>query len=531
MHDNADVIIIGAGASGAAAAWKLSQHFSNVVCLEQGDWVDPNKYPSTKSNWELDKTRKFSPFPNIRNLPSDYPINDTNSAISIANYNAVGGSTILYSAHFPRMHPSDFSTLTLDNVGADWPITYKDLEEFYELNDQIMGVSGLEGDPAYPNIPNLLPPIGIGQIGEILAKGFNKLKWHWWPSYSAILTRDKNGRSRCQNLGPCNTGCPQGAKASVDITYWPLNLKNGVKLRTNSRVREIITNSKDEAKGVIYYDIDGNERVIYSKIIVLASNGVGTPRILLNSKSQITQKELANRSGLVGKNLMLHPLGFIEGFFSRPFESNIGPHGSCLLSQEFYETDISRGFARGFTMQVLRGSYPLELVKSGIQRRLIRMGEHHVEDFKNIMGSNIGISIICEDLPELSNRVSLDPNLKDSNGIPAPKIDYKLGENTKKMLSFGLKKGKELLNECGAKNIFAYGPVRNTGWHLMGTTKMGLDRETSVVNKDGMCHDVKNLYIVDSSVFPTSGGVNPASTIQALALFISSKIIEHSKNS
>ena len=106
------------------------------------------------------------------------------------------------------MHPSDFKTFSLDNVGSDWPLQYKDLEQYYDLNDQIMGVSGLEGDPAYPDIKNLLPPIGLGAIAEIMGGGFNKLGWHWWPSYSAILTREKNGRASCINLGPCNSGCP-----------------------------------------------------------------------------------------------------------------------------------------------------------------------------------------------------------------------------------------------------------------------------------------------------------------------------------
>ena len=527
MTDHYDVVIVGAGASGAAAAWNLSKSNLKIVCLEQGDWVDTKEYPSNRVDWEHFKDKSFSPLPNVRNLVSDYPINDTDSPISIANFNAVGGSTILYSAHFPRMHPSDFNTYTLDKVGSDWPIDYEDLEPFYELNDSNIGVSGLEGDPAYPPIRNLLPPIDQGEIFNVMGGAFNKLDWHWWPSYRAIITRSKDGRGACKNLGPCNMGCPQGAKSSADITYWPKAIKNGVELRTRCRVREIEVDKNDKVKGVIFYDDDGKESFIRSNIVILACNGVGTPRILLNSHSNVSGKSLANSSGLVGKNLMLHPLGFVEGFFNENLNSDKGPHGSCILSQEFYETDYARNFKRGFTMQILRGPGPLELVKSGIQRRLIPWGEGHHAKFSESYASNIGVSIICEDLPDEENMVSLDTKLTDSDGIPSPKISYKLSENTKKMMSFGIDRAKELMEVAGAKDIFSFGPVRNTGWHLIGTTKMGLDSETSVVNENGMCHDVENLYIVDSSIFPTSGGVNPASTIQALSLYITSKILGH----
>ena len=134
------------------------------------------------------------------------------------------------------------------------------------------------------------------------------------------------------------------------------------------------------------------------------------------------------------------------------------------------------------------------------------------------------MGIIVEDLPELANSVTLDEKLTDSNGIPAPKINYKLSENSKRMLAFGLEKGKEVMKAAGASETIAFGPVRNTGWHLMGTARMGKDPLNSVVNEYGQAHDVKNLYIVDSSVFVTSGGVNPASTLQSLALYITDHI-------
>ena len=132
-------MIIGAGPSGGAAAWSLSKTKLSIVCLEQGDWMNTNNYPSKKRNWEVKKQYEYNVSPNVRNLPSDYPVNDTNSPIAIANYNAVGGGTILYSAHFPRFHPSDFKVKSLDGVADDWPINYEILSPYFHENDQIWG--------------------------------------------------------------------------------------------------------------------------------------------------------------------------------------------------------------------------------------------------------------------------------------------------------------------------------------------------------------------------------------------------------
>src|SRR5262245_60039569 len=147
--DPVDVLIIGAGASGAAVAWSLAETRMRILCLEQGDWMNPAEYPSTGPHWEV-PGREFAISPNVRRLPADYPINDEDSPIAVANFNAVGGSTILYSAHFPRLHPSDLRVRSLDGVAEDWPLDYATLARFYAENDRNVGVAGLAGDPAYP---------------------------------------------------------------------------------------------------------------------------------------------------------------------------------------------------------------------------------------------------------------------------------------------------------------------------------------------------------------------------------------------
>ena len=159
----ADVLVIGSGASGAAFSWSLAKAGFDVVCLEQGKWLNPQEdYATTETDWELHRQTDFNPNPNVRDNISDYPVNNSDSPIAPLMYNAVGGSTIHWSAHFPRLNPSDFKVRTLDDVADDWPITYQELEPYFDLNDRHMGVAGLIGDPAYPpKSPRQTPPVGL----------------------------------------------------------------------------------------------------------------------------------------------------------------------------------------------------------------------------------------------------------------------------------------------------------------------------------------------------------------------------------
>ena len=145
-----DVLIVGAGASGAALAWSLADTRMRIVCLEQGDWPKSTDYPSHGRDWEARQFGDWSIDPNRRRAAADYPVNGTDSPITVVNFNGVGGGTVLYAGHFPRLHPSDFRVRSLDGVADDWPIDYATLEPWFALNDRMMGVSGLAGDPAYP---------------------------------------------------------------------------------------------------------------------------------------------------------------------------------------------------------------------------------------------------------------------------------------------------------------------------------------------------------------------------------------------
>jgi choline dehydrogenase-like flavoprotein len=530
-EETVDVLIVGAGASGAAFAWSLADTRMNILCLEQGDWMDPTKYPSTGGDWETRAVGDFALSPNARRRPEDYPVNDWESSpISASMFNAVGGSTILYAGHFPRLHPSDFRARTLDGVADDWPLDYGTLAPHYAVNDRMMGVAGLAGDPAYPDKEVPLPPVPLGRLGETLARGFNRLGWHWWPSDSAIATRPYEGRAQCINLGPCITGCAQGAKASTDLTYWPAAIRRGVRLRTRCRVREITVGADGLADGVVYYDADGAEHRQRAEVVVLACNGIGTPRLLLNSRSSLFPDGLANRSGLVGRNLMFHPYAMVTGVFEERLDGHKGPTGCGLMSQEFYETDLSRGFVRGYSFEMMRGVGPVSTALWGMSLGQLPWGEGHHEAYDELFARTAGLLAICEDLPEPDNRVTLDPVLADGNGIPAPKIHYRLGENSRRMLEHGVARATEALEAAGAKRTFVESPLRVAGWHLMGTARMGRDPERSVVNEWGRSHDVRNLFVIDGSVFVTAGAVNPTCTIQALALYVADAIKKNLAN-
>lgn len=522
-NDNYDFIIVGSGAAGAASAWRLVNKGFKVACLERGAEVNPDKYPTTGYDWEIRKAKEYSSVASTRNNKADYPVDDTASPIAVCNYNAVGGSTIIYSAHFPRFQPNDFKLKTNEGVYEDWPISYTDIRPYFELNEIEMAVSGLIGDPKYPDISELLPPIPIGRTGEMLGEAFNSEGWHWWPSYAAISTKQRNGRDACINLGPCNTGCPQGAKSSVDITYLSKAKKLGLELMVECSVDSIIVEN-NVAKGVIYFDSDGNKRTIFAKGVILAASAIGTPKILLNSKDSITGTFIANSSGLIGRNLMIHPLGYVEGAFDEELDTDIGPQGCMIYSLEHYRSPTEE-FELGYMMHVLRGTGPLEAANSALSKRKLKFGSKLSDDFFNTYKKQLSISIICDDLPDTNNRVELSDDV-DRFGTPGVKIHYKVSGNTMAMMKHGMSNAKKVLKVAGAKKTYAYGPVRNTGWHLMGTCKMGVDPKKSVVDPSGQSHDVKGLFVVDSSCFVTGSCVNPANTIQSVALYLTDQIIK-----
>ena len=253
---------------------------------------------------------------------------------------------------------------------------------------------------------------------------------------------------------------------------------------------------------------------------MLGANGIGTPRLLLMSESSRFPHGLANSSGLVGKRLMLHPFGSAIGLYDEPLEDWVGPAGTQIECMEFYESDPTRGFVRGSKWHVMGTGGPLEMatrwhIGEGVRDEDF-WGDQFTAKMKQAVGHSIDWIVHAEDLPEETNRVTLDPTLTDSDGLPAPKVHYTTSENTRRLVDWNLQRSLEAHTAAGATKSWITNR-NNPSWHNMGTAKMGHDPATSVVNGYGQSHDVPNLYIIDGSVFPTATGVNPTATICALA--------------
>lgn len=523
-HDPVDVLVIGSGMGGATASLVLAEAGLKVVCLEQGTWTLPETRPHFRSDWEWRRLNDYSTSPNTRAWPSDYPV-DTLDETTLM-WNAVGGGTAIYTATWPRFRPSDFRKGTEHGCQPDWPFTYEELEPWFEVNDHVCGVSGVLGDPAIPpRGPFPIPPLPQGGILEAASAGFDRLGWHWWPMPCSIITEEYDGRQPCNFCGNCQSGCPRGSMADMAVTHWPKAIAAGAELRTHARVARIETDAAGRATGAIYVDrMTKTWHFQPADIVIVAANGVGTPRLLLNSASSRFPDGLANSSGTVGRHLMHHGLHVVEIWTDRPLGTHKGNTSAAIICEEFAETDVSRGFINGFTLHIVRMNGAGYQAHGSHTGNVAPWGADHHRWFNDHFDRGFGVLICGDDLPLPENRVTLSDTVTDSDGLPAPKIDYKLHPNDERMMAYGVERTLDLARAVDAVDV-KVNPYTPPGrgytppaWHLLGTCRLGSDPRDSVVNQWGQSWDVPNLYVLDGSVLPTGGAVNPTSTIGALAL-------------
>lgn len=512
-EDEVDIAIVGVGAAGGVLLQRLARAGLSVVGFEAGPFWD------TERDWVSDEAGSHNLYWNdLRITGGEHPL-----ALGSNNSGkGVGGGSVHWAAFTPRFHPSDFEVYTRDGVGVDWPLSYEEIEPYYELLEQEMPVAG----PAYYpwGKPHGYPyaPHPMGGVGDTLVKGCTKLGIGVSAGGPvAILSASRGDRPHCIYRGFCIQACKVGAKASTLITHVPDALKNGAEIRDECMVSRVSINKQGRTDGVSYFDREGREHFQRARIVIVSGYAIETPRLLLNSACPGHERGLANSSGTLGKYLMAQAGNVIAGRFDELIRMYKAPPAHAL-TEEFYETDPKRDFARGFAVQTV-GPLPIAFAKQmaaakgvwgwGLRRTM--MDYNHWSAF----------GLLGEILPWEENRVELatGTDQKDRFGLPVAKVSFTLHENDKRMIEFGKNKVMEIMRAAGAEEV-----VQESRYaHLVGAARMGSTPKDSVCDKFGRTWDVDNLFVMDGSVMPTQGSANPGLTIQALAARTADYLLSH----
>jgi choline dehydrogenase-like flavoprotein len=537
-EDEVDFVVVGSGAAGGVVAKELATAGFKVVVLEQGPWRTEREFPHDELKVFQDSffTNNWKDAPNtFRKTPKDKAIVKP----SIMYGRGVGGTSVHFSANYWRFKEVDFKEASMKGTLAgtgftDWPISYSDLEPYYTKVDWEVGVAGRPGpfDPPRSR-PYPMPPHPPKSTGALLERGATKLGWHAFPAPVAIASQPYDGRPGCVQCGFClGFGCEVRAKSSSLVTVIPKAVATGkCEIRTNSYARKIETDASGRATGVKYFDAAKKEVFQRAKAVVVCANGAETPRLLLNSKSNLFPQGLANSSGNVGKYLMFNGGGLSVGTFEHEVNGFKGLVASRIV-WDLYELDKKLGLVGGGGFDFRFDLTPIGYAFQSMPPDAPRWGK----DFKRILRQNYNRSVTAyghtTSLPVASNSISLDPDVKDAWGLPAVRMTYQDHPQDLKLYKYFADRAEDLLKAAGATRTWQL-PVASQEFsvHLLGTCRMGNDPKTSVVDRYNRAHDVKNLFIVDGSSLVTSGRGQPTMTIQALAFRAGENIARFAKRS
>jgi choline dehydrogenase-like flavoprotein len=484
-----DIAIIGAGVGGATLAWALRESGARILVIEQGDFL-----PRERENWSPRAVHREGRYKN-----SAYWLDDEGNEFQPGNYHYVGGSSKLFGATMPRFREFDFGEVELaDGTSPAWPVSYAELEPYYCRAEELYWVHGGKGDPTEPprSAPFPFPPL---PHDPAIAKFARQLTKQGFRPFTLPQSVDWRAGGRCVLCGTCDAyPCMVDAKGDADVCAMRPALESGnVKLMTNASVARIVTDG-DVVSG-LEVERGGARLTVKADRYVAAAGAVNTAALLLRSGPD----GIANSSGMVGRNYMGHPTTFIVG--ARPGRDLRITFQKTLGLNEWYTATAdsphplgnvqSLGKLYGESIKAARPWAPLAVLSAFCRRSVDLLAQ-------------------SEDLPLPSNRVSLDA---------AGRIHLRWKPT-------GLKGHEELVSRT-AKAVrragFPFVFKQNLGVvatsHQCGTARMGIDRTDSVVDPTGRSHDLKNLWITDSSVFPSSAAVNPALTIAALSL----RVAEH----
>jgi choline dehydrogenase-like flavoprotein len=498
--EDVDFVIVGVGAAGGVLTQRLARAGFSVVALEAGPFWD------TERDWVSDEAGSHKLYwNNLRITGGTDPLTlgENNSG------HGVGGGTVHWAAFTPRFHPSDFRVYSEDGVGADWPISYQDLKPYYEMMEKEIPVSGPAYFPWGDPHGYTYGPHPIGGVASKLVKGCAALDIPVVAGGPVAINAGSHAdRPHCIYRGFCIQGCKVGAKQSTLVSHVPDAIRHGAEIRANCMVARIDLGGDGRVTGVTYFDPQRHERVQRARVVIVCGYAIETPRLLLNSACPGFETGLANASGTVGKYLMAQAGNVILGRFPDLVRMYKAPPANAM-TEEFYETDPARGFARGFAVQTV-APLPIAFAKQmmaakgswGWGMRRVMMDYNHWASF----------GVLGEILPWPDNRVTLAEE-RDEYGLPVAHVTFTLHDNDKKLIEYGKNKVMEIMWAAGAEVV-----VQESRYaHLVGAARMGDDRRTSVVDGFGRTHDIDNLFICDGSILPTQGSANPGLTIQALA--------------
>lgn len=523
-----DFVVVGSGAAGGVVARELSRAGFSVVVLEQGAYRRASDFHHDEFGvWFLGE---------LIGDPTDFPVSFRPTAdqaavpagpdaLPAAVYaRTVGGSSVHFTANYWRFRPVDFQERSLlgpiAGTGfADWPLTYDELEPYYTRVEWEVGVSGAPGpDDPYRSRPFPHPPLEVKSSGVLLERGARRLGYTPKPAPMAILSEPRPGRNACQHCGYCiGFGCEYNAKSSTLATMIPEAEATGrCEIRAESTVFRVETDARGRVSQVRYFDGEGVEHAQRARAVILCANGAETPRLLLESESSRFPDGLANGSGLVGKHLMFNGNGLVNAVFDEPLNEYKSVQVTRIV-QDWYDTDPARGFYGGGGIDGRFIGSPIihalsnlppgtPMFGAGLKRALERY-THHMQ-----------VATHSTSLPQETNTVTLDPELRDKWGRRAARITYHDHPDDLAMVDFLQARGVEIMEAAGAVQAWTTPAVPQTaGFHLLGTCRMGDDPEASVVDRYHRSHQVPNLFVCDGSSLVTSGRGQPTMTIQALA--------------
>ncbi|HJZ64085.1 MAG TPA: GMC family oxidoreductase [Candidatus Acidoferrum sp.] len=553
-----DVCIIGSGAGGGMAAKVLTEGGLDVVMLEAGPQVHPEK-DFKMFMWPYDLPHRgvgvggkaaenFGEFlaPNgAWQIEGEPYVSAPGSDFQWFRSRIVGGRTNHWGRIALRFAPVDFRSKTRDGLGDDWPVSYEDIAPYYDKVESYIGVFGSqENVDSAPNGVFLPPP--KPRCHEILVKkACEKLNIACIPARLAILTKAHNGRLPCHYCGRCERGCTTASNFSSSQVLLPPAMATGkLTLITGAMAREIVVGKTGKAEAVSYIDkATKSEKRVYAKAVVVAASACESARLLLNSKSSLFPDGIANSSGTVGKYLT-DSVGS-DGWGEIPALAKMPPHnhdgtGGMHLYMPWWKYDRKNDFPRGYHIEIWGGR---DLPGAGMFRSLCHDEEGYGATLKKrareFYGTSVGFSGRGEMIPNPDTYCEIDPEKVDQWGIPVLRFHFKWSEyeirQAKDMQDTfrsivetmgGTYKRRTPIDGPNAFGIEAGGKII----HEVGTARMGDDPKTSVLNGYCQAHDVKNLFVTDGAPLVTNPDKNPTLTIMALSWRASDYLLQQAKN-